>query len=222
MFDFTPTDVSIRSLLPAHVAVRECRIADVQGRLLPVEERHVASAVHARKREFLAGRVCARAALEELRVRVDGVAARSDRQPAWPPGIVGSITHSQKYCAAAVASAAVCRGIGIDIEDIERFDVGMLPVVCTERELVAVARLPPPLRVQAGALIFSAKEAFFKCQYPLTGAWLNFHHVEVHGSPSVLAFTCRRDVTELVDGALFQGRYTVNATTVATAVVLRD
>jgi 4'-phosphopantetheinyl transferase EntD len=221
MFDLTPTDVSMRSLLPAQVAVRECRIADVRGRLLPVEEPHVAAAVEARKRAFLAGRVCARGALEELRVCVDGVAARPDRQPAWPPGVVGSITHSEQYCAAAVAPATAFRGIGIDIEDIERCDVEMLPVICTARELAAVSRLPPPLRVRAGALLFSAKEAFFKCQYPVTGAWLYFHHVDVHArSSSALAFTCRSDVADRVDGALFHGRYAMNATTVATAVVL--
>jgi 4'-phosphopantetheinyl transferase EntD len=214
--------VSIRRLLPAHVAVRECRIADVSGDLPPVERAHVASAIEARKREFLAGRVCARAALEELRIHVDGLAAQPDRQPAWPPGIVGSITHSETHCAAAVASAATLGGIGIDIEEVERCEAEILPIICTARELAALNRLPHPRRTHVGALIFSAKEAFYKCQFPVTGAWLNFHDVEVHiASSSTLRFTCLREGRQPVDTALFHGRYAVNATTVATAVVLR-
>lgn len=220
-FGLTPADVSVRRLLPAYVAVRECRIADVRGDLLPIEREHVASAVDARKREFLTGRVCARAALEELRIHVDSIAVKPDRQPAWPPGIVGSITHSETYCAAAVASAAALRGIGIDIEEIERCEAGILAVICTERERATLNQLPRSQRLAIGTLIFSAKEAFYKCQFPVTSAWLNFHDIEVHiAAPSTLRFTCLRDDKELIDTALFHGRYAVNAMTVATAVVL--
>ena len=31
----------------------------------------------------------------------------------------------------------------------------------------------------AATLIFAAKEAFYKCQYPLTAEWLNFNDVTV-------------------------------------------
>jgi 4'-phosphopantetheinyl transferase EntD len=39
--------------------------------------------------------------------------------------------------------------------------------------------LPAAERAAAVTLIFSVKEAFYKCQYPLTAEWLNFEDVRV-------------------------------------------
>jgi len=35
------------------------------------------------------------------------------------------------------------------------------------------------LRLRAASLIFSAKEAFYKCQYPITTEWLEFADIEI-------------------------------------------
>ena len=65
--------------------------ADQLGLALPVT---LDKAVQKRKAEFLAGRYCARAALAQL----DGslavnIGIGANREPLWPPGFVGSITH---------------------------------------------------------------------------------------------------------------------------------
>lgn len=39
--------------------------------------------------------------------------------------------------------------------------------------------LRPSERAAAVTLIFSAKEAFYKCQYPLVAEWLDFHDLVV-------------------------------------------
>jgi 4'-phosphopantetheinyl transferase EntD len=42
--------------------------------------------------------------------------------------------------------------------------------------------LPPDRRADAVTLVFAAKEAFYKCQYALTGEWLDFHDLSVECS----------------------------------------
>jgi enterobactin synthetase component D len=48
-----------------------------------------------RQAEYLAGRVCARAALQRLDGRDYVPGTHEDRSPVWPAGIHGSITHSR-------------------------------------------------------------------------------------------------------------------------------
>jgi 4'-phosphopantetheinyl transferase EntD len=44
-------------------------------------------------------------------------------------------------------------------------------------EIAWLEALPEPDQAKGGVLIFAAKEAFYKCQYPLTREWLGFHDV---------------------------------------------
>ncbi|MBW2215557.1 MAG: hypothetical protein JRF48_14335 [Deltaproteobacteria bacterium] len=54
--------------------------------------------------QFTAGRVCSRIALGRLGVAATTPVLRGeDRAPIWPPGFVGTITHTDTWCAAAVA-----------------------------------------------------------------------------------------------------------------------
>ena len=111
----------IANLLPPYVAVAEGVIADGQADLWPEEAAYVANAVEKRRREFACGRHFARRCFRALG-RPDGpLPANPDRSPRWPDGLVGSITHTDTYCAAAVARADDIAGIGIDVED-DAFD----------------------------------------------------------------------------------------------------
>src|ERR1700716_1803425 len=75
---------------------------------LPQPLRH---AVPNRQREFLAGRLCAAQALRCLGADSTHVGMAGDRAPVWPDGVVGSITHSGGFAAAAVAWAATSPGL---------------------------------------------------------------------------------------------------------------
>src|SRR5208283_1858886 len=53
--------------------------------------------------EFLAGRFCARAAIEALAgAPVELLPRGPDGCPVWPPGLVGSISHTDRFATAAV------------------------------------------------------------------------------------------------------------------------
>jgi 4'-phosphopantetheinyl transferase EntD len=69
--------------------------------------------------------------------------------------------------------------VGIDIETIGRVEPKLWPTLFTEREAGYFRSLPPERVALETTLFFSAKESFYKCQYPLTQSWVGFQDVEV-------------------------------------------
>ncbi len=178
----------LASLLPPDVVWHAGRIQDIAGLaepLPPEEAAAIARAVPKRQREFAAGRHCARRALRGLRdpqrpAGSEPIPAGPDRAPCWPAGVVGSITHNDEFCAAAVAHAATFAGLGIDIDAVERFDADLESAICTPGEIRRWLTGHDNLQRQRRlAAIFSFKESFYKAQYATSRAWLGFEDVEV-------------------------------------------
>ncbi|MES2296681.1 MAG: 4'-phosphopantetheinyl transferase superfamily protein [Pseudomonadota bacterium] len=145
----------------------------------------IVNSVQKRQAEFYFGRACARAALRALGMPATPVGVGVAREPLWPPGAIGSITHKKKAAAAAVLGAGHYRGIGIDIEDVVESASArdaMLAMVVSPREL-ALLRQPElrmPLDV-ALTLVFSAKESFFKACYPTVQRYFDFDALDLQG-----------------------------------------
>jgi 4'-phosphopantetheinyl transferase EntD len=172
----------LQSLFPPGVVVAERREAGDESQLLPAEAEAVRRAVPKRVKEFAAGRACARSALAELGVRDFALRAADDRQPVWPAAFIGSITHTTGLCAAAVAPRSSLLAIGIDSEIAGAPTWDIWSTICRNEELEWVNSLPSIDRPLAVTLLFSAKEAFYKCQYPLVGEWLDFHDLRVQAT----------------------------------------
>jgi 4'-phosphopantetheinyl transferase EntD len=167
------------SLFPEGVVAAEMRVPGDASLLAPEEAAVVANAVPKRVGEFAAGRLCARRALAELGVVGFPVRAGLDRQPTWPEGIIGSITHTEGLCAAVIAERKLLRGIGIDTEPACSVKPALWPRILIHSELDWLASLEDRERAAAATLIFSAKEAAYKCQYPVTGERLSFSDLHV-------------------------------------------
>src|SRR3954468_19316362 len=125
--------------------------------LFPEESQPVAAAVDKRRLEFGRGRQCARAALRRLGLSDGPLLTGQQREPLWPTGVVGSITHTDELCVAAVAWQRSYAGVGIDVEPFAPVSLAVAKRVASEAEMNALGSLPPLL---AARLIFSAKEAF--------------------------------------------------------------
>ncbi|CAI3808390.1 Enterobactin synthase component D [Pseudomonas sp. MM223] len=95
---------------PAHLAPDDFQRAGV------VPSASLQRSVAKRQAEYLAGRVCARAALQRLDGRDYVPGTHEDRSPIWPAGIHGSITHGKGWAAAVVAAEGSCQGLGLDQE----------------------------------------------------------------------------------------------------------
>lgn len=161
---------------PGVVAAELCKAADPRL-LLTGEAARLVRALPKRIQEFAAGRLCARRALKELGFSDFPVTAGSDRRPQWPSSIVGSITHTHGFSGAVVAERRRFCAIGVDAEAIGSVVPELWPHICTPAEASWLEALPETERSKFAALIFSAKEAFYKCQYGVTGQWLEFHDI---------------------------------------------
>jgi 4'-phosphopantetheinyl transferase EntD len=169
----------IESLFPAGVAAAELRVAGDPRLLEPEEAAAVARAVAKRVGEFAAGRLCARRALQRFGIARVVLPAAHDRQPVWPPGFLGSITHTEGFCAAVAAARGRLLGLGLDSEAAGAVEAQLWPSICVASELDWMAEWPAAARTQAATLVFAAKEAFYKAQYPTTGEFMSFADLEV-------------------------------------------
>lgn len=139
----------------------------------------MARAVEKRRAEFTAGRTVARRALRQLGFGAVPIPQGADRGPVWPDGIVGSITHCDGLCAAAVADGSGLLGLGIDAEVVAAMTDEVLRMVTSPAERAMLAALPPSVRAYGGVALFSAKESIHKALNPYTGVMLDFTDVEL-------------------------------------------
>jgi len=134
-----------------------------------------------RQAEFLAGRLCARAALQQLD-HLDFIPAiGEDRAPVWPGHISGSITHSTGHAAAIVGHKAQWRGLGMDLENVLNLERAqrLAGEILTADEMRRMAVLPRELIALLVTLTFSVKESLFKALYPIVQKRFYFEHAEV-------------------------------------------
>jgi 4'-phosphopantetheinyl transferase EntD len=176
----------LRSLVPDACFVAEGvpHLAD-EADLYPEEIAHIRAAVPQRRAEFATARVCARRGLAAMGFAPVPLVPAADRAPAWPDGVVGSITHTRDYCAVALGRCPPLRSVGIDVETIHELEEGLADLILTERERAWINSPGRRARslVEDLLLVFSAKEAFYKCQFPLTQRLLDFHDVELDLPP---------------------------------------
>ncbi|HEV2634087.1 MAG TPA: 4'-phosphopantetheinyl transferase superfamily protein [Actinocrinis sp.] len=184
----TGPDPLIGRLLPAGVCAAESfgtpPPAELAG-LYPAEEEAVSKAVDKRRREYAWVRHCARQALGGLGVAPGPILSGPRREPLWPEGVVGSMTHCDGYRAAAVASTDVLLGIGLDAEPHGPLPDGILDSITLPEErkhLDDLAGRMPQVHWQR--LVFSAKESVYKAWFPQTGEWLGFHDASLLFTPA--------------------------------------
>jgi 4'-phosphopantetheinyl transferase EntD len=147
--------------------------------LLPEERQFLIRAVPKRVHEFAAGRACARAALADLGYAAAALPMNADRAPLWPPGATGSITHTDNFCAAVAAPMRQIRALGLDAEPEQSVKPHLWRRICTPEELAMLQAQDEQSALASATLLFSAKEAFYKCQYTLTREWLGFTDISV-------------------------------------------
>ena len=147
--------------------------------LWPTEAEIVKHSVRKRRVEFAAGRLCARRALSRFGVSDFPLLKSEAGNPIWPHKIVGSITHTEGFCGVALGLKSMYAGIGIDVERISNFDSTLLRSICTAEEIHKISCAPTQDQQTLGISYFCGKEAFYKCQYPITTDWLDFHEVQL-------------------------------------------
>jgi 4'-phosphopantetheinyl transferase EntD len=171
--------VELSGLFPAGVVAVELTGEAPRTVLTSVELNSITHCADKRIQDFARGRACAHRALGELGIRDFSLLAGQKREPIWPQGITGSITHTAGFAAAVVARRADIASLGVDCEIIESVDEELWERICTPTEQARLERLPVVERRRQAALTFAAKEAFYKCQFALSHEWVGFEDVNI-------------------------------------------
>ncbi len=150
-------------------------------RLSVYQPDNIKRAVRKRRADYLAGRCCAASALQAFgRSDSYDVLSGPSREPLWPDGVAGSITHSGQLAAAIVGSNTKFSGLGIDIERVVKHSVAkqlsQRVLTPTEAEWVNQSHTESELLFTS---IFGIKEAFFKAAFPCVGRYFGFSAISV-------------------------------------------
>lgn len=220
-----PQPLVISALLPAGVIAAECFGDPAEVELFPAEQEAVRNAVDKRRREFGTVRHCARQALAGLGLPAGPILPGPNREPQWPAGVVGSMTHCDGYRAAAVAREGDLVGLGIDAEPHAPLPDGVLSTITRPEEFPHLSALGTQFPdVHWDRLLFSAKESVYKTWFPLARCWLGFEDATIEFDPSNGSFTAALHQSGLMlDGrpvAQLTGRWLVREGLVITAVSL--
>ncbi|MCZ6834525.1 MAG: 4'-phosphopantetheinyl transferase superfamily protein, partial [Planctomycetota bacterium] len=142
------------------------------------ERRAVEKAVPKRQREFATGRTLVRSILGDMDVHEFSLINDADRVPIWPDGYLGSISHCEDACFVAIGRTDEgLMGLGIDVEPDEPLEAELWETLGTPEELNFIksqAEFDPGRLMR---LLYSAKEAVYKCFYPTIRQPLEFSEV---------------------------------------------
>ena len=191
---------------------------------------HIRNSVPKRQAEFVAGRICAQSILATYGLTRHGIPIGSSREPLWPPGFLGSITHNGRYAAAVACPAGDLLGVGIDIETIVNDDArqAMVELVISPEEAAYLRRDDTGIGFDSMlTLVFSAKESFFKAAFAHVQQYIDFDAVKlVHINPEsrVMLFRCVETISpRLPAGQEFHAFYEfVDTASIFTVVLLHN
>jgi enterobactin synthetase component D len=137
-------------------------------------------AVRKRRAEYLAGRACAASALARIGSPERTVGTGSMREPLFPAGLLGSISHVEGRACAAVAFARDYRFLGIDLQSVVTASEAaqLFPSIADpEERRMLVSSLGD--EATAFTLAMSIKESFFKAVSRHVGRYFDFTDVRV-------------------------------------------
>jgi 4'-phosphopantetheinyl transferase EntD len=211
------------ALMDPRIAVAEAPLRGAPPALPADEALSIANAVPRRRLEFATGRDCARRAMTALGHATASMPRGQDRVPIWPDGLVGNITHTDDWVAAAVARRDQgFAAIGMDLEPAAALPPDLWASICAPEEQAMLAVMHGMTPGLAARLVFCMKEAAFKCQYALSRAMLEFSDlaIDVNAEAGTFAATYRKVVPPFGINDRLSGRFAVSAEHFASAVVV--
>jgi 4'-phosphopantetheinyl transferase EntD len=212
MPDQMTIDAPLTGLYPATVRTFfSARLPD-SAKLLAEEIGITIGMVEKRLVEFTHGRYCARSAMKLLSTRPAPIGKGPDREPVWPGGIIGSISHTEGSAAAVVAKSAEMIAVGLDMEAYVPLQSDLIPMICLPEE-------NPDQDGRQAKLLFSIKESIYKCLFPLVGEYIDFLEMEVILDTEAQTFSAQPRAARLDADliARLQGRYKFHSQLVVSA-----
>ncbi|GGX48662.1 hypothetical protein GCM10007385_15860 [Tateyamaria omphalii] len=177
--------------------------------LMAPERTSIAGMVPKRLREFAAGRAAVRMAALAHGDQPFPLPMGADRAPQWPDGVIGSIAHTDKACLAIVSRGKSLASIGIDLEHERSLPPAVADAISCRADRCKGHTAQQELGDRYDSVLFSAKEAAYKCQYPLSGTLIGFDAMSIRLSPEDGTFVAQfeQSVGAFDAGMTFNGRF---------------
>ncbi len=136
--------------------------------------------VKKRQAEYLCGRYCANQVLETMGINNVNIAIGAKREPLWPKGIKGAISHTDCSAVTLVTNKEDIHGLGIDQEWVLTskvvHEIKEQIINSNEQNVISSCQLDNDV---AFSVVFSGKESFFKAMFPLYGQYFDFSAVSL-------------------------------------------
>lgn len=195
----------LEALFPPAVVLRSALVRDHFASLTECEQLLVAHAVERRRADFSTGRVLAADGLRELGIPRCPIGRGSHNEPLWPPGVIGSISHSSGVCIVVLASSNAMEFIGIDVESCTADVTKISKLIMTTRELQSQSTADPVTLAESTRVTFCAKEAIFKAVFPRVARFVDFQEVTVTVNADAQTFEARAFDDDGLDELLRRG-----------------
>jgi 4'-phosphopantetheinyl transferase EntD len=196
-----PTSVRVAAA-KVNVDTDAAQLLAAHAEQFPEEAALVSKAVPKRVREFLVARNLSRELLASLGKANVSVGRGTLGEPLFPPGVVGSITHSNTLVVVTVAETCAFRALGLDIEP----NQPLPPDVCDYVSLPGENDAAPASRA-----VFVAKEAFYKAHCGVHRRMLDFTDVRLQWLQSGFIATELTPPTDAIGSTTLNGRFVVTA-----------
>lgn len=138
-----------------------------QHPLLPEEHVLALDVTRYRLRELRGGRAVARRGMLYLGASLSPLLSDHMGAPVWPSGLCGSLSHTPHHVAAFIGPTSQFQSVGVDIDDGRSLGEAKADVA-TPDELNLTREVAQSHCTLAESVVFSVKEAIFKCQCSLT------------------------------------------------------
>ncbi|MCX8964994.1 4'-phosphopantetheinyl transferase superfamily protein [Erwinia psidii] len=188
---------------------------------LPV---HLNRAVTKRRAEYLASRVCVRHALSLT--GIDGFILHNDanRAPIWPPGIVGSLSHTDSWIGLIVGQSSCAKLLGVDCEWVipqaRAHELQKMIISTDEKNVLQQSGLADAVAL---TVAFSLKESLYKALFPRIRQFMDFKDAEIVASNADASRVCLRLVrhfpADFPAGRLFTGHVLIQEDRVLSWIV---
>ncbi|MFT7620524.1 MAG: 4'-phosphopantetheinyl transferase EntD [Planctomycetota bacterium] len=166
-------------MLPPNVVFEVGPCAEITEELHPAEALQATKYGSKRLVEFRASRTLARRLLIQLGQEPAAILNGENREPIWPAGIAGTISHSGDVVIVALAHEQDVMSLGVDIEVRDSLKQDLWSKILCPQEIAFVEKLDDGEAGRLSLLFFSAKESFYKAQFPLTRKFLSFDSISL-------------------------------------------
>lgn len=152
-------------------------VAPSLGVVIP---KSISNSVKKRQAEFIAGRYMAKICLKQMNSKEHNLEIGRHREPIWPVGFLGTISHANNKAVALVSTSTSYNYVGIDIENFLNPTIAskLAGSIHSQDEKALFCKYGFSDHI-ATSIIFSAKESLFKATFPYIRKYFGFECARV-------------------------------------------